>query len=76
MFFAAVEELKNPELKDKPFVVGTTIVSTSNYIARKFGIRSAMPVFIAKKLCPDLITTEVHSDEYREYSKKFMSILG
>lgn len=52
MFFAFVEQLNNPFLSDKPFVVGDGVVATSNYIARKFGIKSAMPLFIAEKLCP------------------------
>ena len=52
MFFAFVEYLDNPFLSDKPFVVGDGVVATSNYIARKFGIKSAMPLFVAEKLCP------------------------
>ncbi len=52
MFFAAVEEILTPELKGKPFVVANSIVSTASYEARKYGIRSAMPTFVALKLCP------------------------
>lgn len=47
MFYAAVEIVEKPFLKDKPVIVGSSIVSAANYIARKFGIRSAMPVFVA-----------------------------
>lgn len=47
MFFAKVEENLNPSLKGKPFIVANSVVSTANYEARKFGIRSAMPTFIA-----------------------------
>ena len=53
MFFAAVELRDNPSLKCKPVAVGGMgMISTSNYEARKFGVRSAMPGFIGKKLCP------------------------
>jgi len=53
MFFAAVEIRDDPSLADKPVAVGgEMMISTANYIARKYGVRSAMPGFIAKKLCP------------------------
>lgn len=56
MFYAAVEIRDNPELAKVPLAVGSdSMCSTANYLARKFGVRSAMPGFIAKKLCPDLI---------------------
>jgi len=56
MFYAACEIKDRPELADKPVAVGgMSMISTANYVARKFGVRSAMPGFIAKRLCPDLI---------------------
>ena len=56
MFFVACELRDRPELRDKPCAVGgMSMISTANYIARKYGVRSAMPGFIAKKLCPQLI---------------------
>ena len=56
MFYAACEIRDNPSLKGKPMAVGGLgMLATSNYVARKFGVRSAMPGFIAKKLCPNLI---------------------
>ena len=55
-FFAAVEQRDNPELKGKPVIVGGQgprgVVSTCSYEARKFKVRSAMPMAQAKKLCP------------------------
>ena len=59
-FFAAVEELENPELRDKPLVVGGDpqsrgVVSTANYAARKFGIHSAMSAAEALRRCPDAV---------------------
>ena len=52
MFYVACQMLDKSDLKDKPVAVGRGIVLTANYVARKYGIRSALPTFIAKKLCP------------------------
>lgn len=61
MFFAAVAVRENPELRGKPVAVGGIgMISTANYVARRFGVRAAMPGFIALKLCPQLVF--VHSD--------------
>lgn len=75
MFYVAVELLERPELVEKPVIVGSSIVCTANYVARKFGIRSAMPVFVAKKLCPQLIELKLNSQKYRDFSKKIKKIL-
>lgn len=70
-FFAQVEMNRHPELKDKPIVVGgpigRSVVATSNYNARKFGIHSGMPVSEALSLCDDLV---VIPGDYIEYSQK------
>lgn len=76
-FYAAVEILDNPELRDKPMAVGSNaMLSTSNYPARRYGVRAAMPGFIAKKLCPDLVIVPTHFDKYREYSRQVQEILA
>lgn len=68
-FYAAVETLSNPMLKGRPMAVGTmSMISTANYEARKFGVRSAMPGFIARKLCPELIFVPVDFNKYTYYS--------
>lgn len=55
-FYASVEIRDRPELADKPVAVGgLSMISTSNYVARRYGVRSAMPGFIALKLCPHLV---------------------
>ncbi len=79
-FFAAVEELRRPELKGKPVVIGgggdptkRGVVSTANYEARKFGIHSAMPLRTALKLCPKAVFLPV---DYREYSRVSKIIKG
>lgn len=75
MFYVAIELRDNPSLADKPVAVGSSVLSTSNYIARKFGVRSAMPSHVAKLLCPSLILLPVNMNKYKEASDKFMSIV-
>ena len=66
-FFLAVELLDLPELRGKPVAVGgPSMLSTSSYEARKFGVRSAMPGFIAMQLCPELI---IIPSNFAKYSK-------
>lgn len=78
-FFAQIEELDKPFLKTKPFAVGGEgnrgIVCTCNYVARKFGVRSAMPVFKALNICPDLIVLRLNMEKYKSVSKTIFSIL-
>ncbi|OXB80909.1 UNVERIFIED_CONTAM: hypothetical protein H355_016926 [Colinus virginianus] len=74
-FYAAVEMRDNPELKEKPIAVGSMSMlvrpnSTSNYHARRFGVRAAMPGFIAKKLCPHLTIVPLNFEKYRKVSKE------
>lgn len=83
-FYAAVEELDHPEWKDVPLVVGADprkgqgrgVVSTCNYIARKFGIRSAMPVSRAYSLCPEAVFVPPRMDRYIEFSEQIMEIFS
>lgn len=76
MFFAAVEIRDNPALKDLPVAVGgDSMVCTSNYVARRFGVRAAMPGFIAKKLCPELVLIKPNGVKYRQASSEVFSIL-
>lgn len=78
-FFASVEEIKNPSLKNKPIAVGGKnkrgVLSTANYVARKYGVRSAMPTMMALKLCPNLIIVEGNHEDYEKYSRKFFAII-
>ncbi|KAM5540203.1 hypothetical protein V8D89_006022 [Ganoderma adspersum] len=73
-FFANVELLDNPDLSSKPFGVGGAVMSTASYEARKFGVRSGMPTYIAKKLCPDLVVVKSHYERYNEMSNKVMTV--
>jgi DNA polymerase-4 len=68
-FFAAVEKRDDPSLRDKPVIVGggqRGVVSTCCYIARLYGVRSAMPMFTALKLCPDAVVIGSNFAKYRE----------
>src|SRR5512137_1881624 len=83
-FFAQCEELRNPTIKDKPVVVGvysgrteeSGAVSTSNYIARKYGVKSGLPLFLAKKKLEgtDAVFFKVDHEYYDEISSRIMEI--
>jgi DNA polymerase kappa len=75
-FYAAVEEIDHPELRDVPFAVGQGVLTTCNYHARKFGCRSAMAGFVAKKLCPQLICLPLNFDKYTAKAKEVRAILA
>ena len=82
-FFPAVEIREHPELKGKPVVVGADpkggtgrgVVSSATYEARKFGVRSAMPISRAWKLCPDCVYLRPHFELYVPASNNIMKIL-
>ncbi len=83
-FFAQCEELRNPAIKDKPIVVGvysgrteeSGAVSTSNYIARKYGVKSGLPLFMAKRKLEGTDAVFFHVDHgyYEEISSRIMNI--
>ena len=82
-FFAQVEERENPHFKGRPIVVGADpkkgkgrgAVATCNYIARKYGIKSAMPISEAWRRCPQALFLPVNSELYRKVSEKTMEII-
>ena len=77
-FYASVEILDNPDLKGLPVIVGGRsargVVSTCSYEARKFGVHSAMPLFEARRLCPQGVYLPVRPHRYAEMSGKIMAI--
>jgi DNA polymerase-4 len=80
-FFAAVEELENPALRDKPLVVGGDpksrgVVSTANYAARRFGIHSAMSAAEALRRCPTAVFLRPRHALYRQYSRVVWDTIG
>ena len=80
-FFAAVEMRDNPALRDIPIAIGGSrerrgVISTANYPARKFGVRSAMPTAMALKLCPHLTLLPGRFDAYKEASSHIRDIFS
>lgn len=80
-FFAAVEMRDNPALRDIPIAIGGSrvqrgVISTANYPARKFGVRSAMPTGMALKLCPHLTLLPGRFEAYREASHHIREIFS
>jgi len=82
-FFAAVEEREHPEFRGKPVIVGADpkggkgrgVVSTCNYRARQFGVRSGMPISTAWRLCPDAVFRPVDYELYAKVSNEIMAML-
>lgn len=77
-FFASVEELDHPEWRGHPLAVGDgprSVISAASYAIRKFGVRSAMPVAQAKKLCPHGLFVPVRMWRYKELSRRVMAVL-
>lgn len=74
-FYAAVETLENPSLAGKAVAVGgMSMICTANYEARKFGVRAAMPGFIGRRLCPDLIFVRPNFSKYAQYSEQVRQV--
>ncbi|MCW8196161.1 DNA polymerase IV [Proteobacteria bacterium 005FR1] len=78
-FFAALEMREDPSLKGRPLAVGGSadqrgVISTCNYEARAYGVRSAMPSAHAKRLCPDLLIVPTNMNLYREASRAMQEI--
>ncbi|KFF59904.1 DNA polymerase IV [Cryobacterium sp. MLB-32] len=77
-FFVSVELLDHPEFVHQPVIVGhrsgRSVVTAANYIARRFGINSAMPMALALRKCPSAVVLEPHMSAYKHYSDLVMSI--
>ncbi|MGW5875829.1 DNA polymerase IV [Nocardiopsis terrae] len=78
-FFASVEQLRHPEARGRPVIVGGTgprsVVSSADYIARHHGVHSAMPMAQATRLCPDALVYPPDGAAYRQASEAVMDIL-
>jgi len=79
-FFVSVERLKEPKLIGKPVIVGGKsnrgVVASCSYEARQFGVHSAMPIVLARRLCPNGIYLSGDQDAYSEYSKAVTDIIA
>lgn len=79
-FFVSVERLKNRALVGKPIAVGghsdRGVIASCSYEARKFGVKSAMPVRLARRLCPELIIVSGDMDSYSNFSRQVTEIIS
>ena len=77
-FYASVEQRDDPSLRGKPLAVGGTsgkgVIAAASYEARKFGVKSAMPVRVALRKCPNLITIKPNFDKYKAVSQEIRAI--
>ncbi|MCF8099225.1 MAG: hypothetical protein K9K65_15410, partial [Desulfarculaceae bacterium] len=78
-FYAAVERLDRPQLAGAPIIVGggkRGVVAAASYEARRFGVRSAMPIFQARSRCPQGVFPTPPMDRYRQVSRRVMEVLA
>src|SRR5712672_2509138 len=78
-FYATIEKRDDPTLADKPLIIGggkRGVVSTACYIARTFGIRSAMPMFEARKLCPHAHVIRPDMAKYARVGREVRAMMG
>jgi DNA polymerase-4 len=77
-FYATIEKRDDPTLADKPLIIGggkRGVVSTACYIARTFGIRSAMPMFEARRLCPQATIVRPNMEKYADVSRQVRALM-
>jgi DNA polymerase-4 len=78
-FYAAVEQRDRPELRGKPLIVGGSVrrgvVTAASYEARRFGVRSAIPMAVAVRLCPQAIVVPMRMERYAAASRDFFRVL-
>jgi len=77
-FYATIEKRDDPSLADKPLIIGggkRGVVSTACYIARTYGVRSAMPMFEARRLCPHATVVRPNMDKYAEVSRQVRHLM-
>ena len=69
-FFASVEQRRNPRLRGKPVIVGSGVIASCSYEARRRGLRAGMPLHTARRLCPDAVILEGHCATYRCFAEQ------
>jgi len=77
-FYAAIEKRDDPSLRDKPVIVGggrRGVVATACYVARTYGVRSAMPMFEARRLCPDAVVVRPAMAKYAAIGREVRALM-
>src|SRR6266540_1091134 len=77
-FYAAIEKRDDPSLRDKPVIVGGSrrgVVSTACYVARTYGVRSAMPMFKARQLCPGATIVPPNMEKYARVGREVRRLM-
>jgi DNA polymerase IV len=75
-FYASVEQLLNPDLRGKPIAVGGGVVLAASYEAKAFGVKGGMSGWAAKEICPELIFTGGHFEDYQRLGDAAIKVLG
>ena len=75
-FYASVEQLLDPSLRDRPIAVGGGVVLAASYEAKAFGVRSGMPGRRARELCPELRFVSGHFKDYQRLGDAAINVLG
>lgn len=75
-FYASVEQLLDPDLRDRPIAVGGGVVLAASYEAKAFGIQGGMPGWRARQLCPHLRFVGGHFSDYQRYGDQVMEIMA
>src|ERR1700683_2090607 len=73
-FYASVEQLLDPSLRNRPIAVGGSVVLAASYEARSYGVRGGMPGWRARQLCGDLLFVGGHFDRYQQFGDDVMSV--
>jgi DNA polymerase-4 len=73
-FFASVEQARDPRLRGRPVIVGSGVIASCSYEARRFGLRAGMPLNQAKRLCPRAVILEGHYPTYRCFSRRVFEL--
>lgn len=77
-FYAAIEKRDDPSLEDKPVIIGggvRGVVSTACYVARTYGVRSAMPMFKAREACPDAVIIKPNMEKYAKVGREVRKMM-
>ncbi len=77
-FYAAIEKRDDPSLEDKPVIIGggvRGVVSTACYVARTYGVRSAMPMFKAREACPDAVIIKPNMEKYAQVGREVRKMM-